>query len=516
MTKKASPQHTSHLSKVEQRLKKLAGLQGFVTEAQVDELVSSEDQRQNVVDRIEQSGISINKYVSPAKSPVYERRAKRLISNRKPPRYSDPTWVYLNTVGRVPLLTKEEETNYAQQIEDAQRHLFNMAFRSPLSFESLYRIGEEFRSNELECINVLQIEEDRIEDEADYEKFRDEFLKILTQIKRKNTQIENLRSQLTGKVGKNKQRETEEKIEKLKDDNVGLCRDLRLNAKQVQHILDYYKDHLKKEKLEDQFNEFLKWEEKRNRAKCAIIEANVRLVVSIAKKYILRGMEIIDLIQEGNRGLIKAVDNFDYKKGYKFSTYATWWIRQAISRAINDKSKTIRIPANTLDFVNKTIRFCKKWVTEYGYEPTHEEIAKALGYSVSKVRMALEYSLDPISLDMEIGNDGSSTVGEYIEDTKAEDPSQKISLMRLRDQIKQVLDCLQPKEREILIMRFGLDNGRIKTLKEIGETFRISRERVRQIETKALSKLKHPSRTKQLVAWKDEREQGFLDTESPF
>ncbi|MCX7727266.1 MAG: sigma-70 family RNA polymerase sigma factor [Chitinispirillaceae bacterium] len=262
---------------------------------------------------------------------------------------------------------------------------------------------------------------------------------------------------------------------------------------------------LGKEKLE----EFSHWETMRNQAKCAIIEANVRLVISIAKKYTMRGMEIIDLIQEGNRGLIKAVENFDYRKGYKFSTYATWWIRQAISRAINDKSKAIRIPANTLELVNKVIRLCRKWVIEHGYEPSYEELAEKLGCSVSKVQMALEYAMEPISLDMEIGNDGGSTVGECIEDKKAEDPSLRLSLMHLREQIKEVLNSLSPKEREIIVMRFGLDDGRIKTLKEIGEIFNISRERVRQIETKALSKLKHPSRLRQLMAWKDERTEAY-------
>jgi RNA polymerase primary sigma factor len=279
----------------------------------------------------------------------------------------------------------------------------------------------------------------------------------------------------------------------------------------VQYILERHKESLKQKEMEKQLDEFRHWEDVYNDAKYAIIEANVRLVVSIAKKYVLKGMEIIDIIQEGNRGLIKAVENFDYRMGYKFSTYATWWIRQAITRAINDKSKTIRIPANTLDLVNKTIRYCRKCVMEYGYEPTPDEIAEAVGCTVSKVQMALEFSTDPISLDMEIGGDGNSTIGEYIEDKKAEDPSKQVSLTGLRDNIRKVLDSLSKKEREIVIMRFGLDDGRIKTLKEIGETFRISRERVRQIETKALNKLKHPSRTRDLLAWKDDRDETFID-----
>lgn len=486
------------------RLKKLANLQGFVTEAQIEEVASTPQERERVQRILAAENISINTFVK-EKTPLYERRTRRVVSARKQPRYTDPTWVYLNSVGRVPLLSRGQETEYAMQMEYAQGKLFEMAFKDQISLESLYRIADELKREELECIDVLQIEEDQLDKDEDVDKLRKEFLKVISLIKRKTTTISNLKEE----PGDNTK-----KIDHLYDEIVTLCRKLGLNSKQIELILESYKKHLIQTEDKINFDEFSHWESMRNQAKCAIIEANVRLVVSIAKKYTLRGMEIIDLIQEGNRGLIKAVENFDYRKGYKFSTYATWWIRQAISRAINDKSKAIRIPANTLDLVNKTVRLCKKWVMDFGYEPSHEELAETLGCSVGKVQMALEYSMEPISLDMEVGSDGNMTVGEYIEDTHAEDPSMRMSLMRLREQIKDVLDSLAPKEREILIMRHGLDDGRIKTLKEIGEIFNISRERVRQIETKALSKLKHPSRTRQLAAWKEERAETFSEDDS--
>jgi len=497
------------------RLEKLAELQGFVTSAQINEVAPTPDSREDIQNYLTDHNVTINTLVQERKADPADKRSRRFLALRRVPRYADPTWVYLNSVGKVPLLTREEEAGYARKMEAARGKLFEMAFRSPIALESLYRIADELKGEELECIDVLQVEDEQYDDPAAYEELKKNFLKHVTLIKRKNNQAAALREELKGTGAKKNRADIRSRIKLSEGESIDLCRQLNLNAKQIQHILDKFKVYLQDKKLAKDLQEFTEWEQIHDEAKCAIIEANVRLVVSIAKKYTMRGMEIIDLIQEGNKGLIKAVENFDYRKGYKFSTYATWWIRQAISRAINDKSKAIRIPANTLDLVNKTVKLCKKWVMEFGYEPSAEEIAQKLGCSPAKVQMALEYSLEPISLDMEIGNDGGSTVGEYIEDTKAENPAQRVSMLKLREQIGEVLDSLANKEKEIVVMRFGLDDGRIKTLKEIGEIFNISRERVRQIETKALSKLKHPSRTRQLQAWKEDRNELFLDEQPP-
>ncbi|NGX39815.1 MAG: RNA polymerase sigma factor SigA [Chlamydiae bacterium] len=548
----SSPSYSSlftqqHQQKVEE-LVNIAKDQGYITYEEINEILpmsfDSAEQIDQVLIYLNGMDIQILNQAEVERQKERKKEAKELegISRRSEGSSDDPVRMYLKEMGSVPLLTREEEVEISKRIEKAQIQVekiimrFRYSTREAISIANYLIKGKErfdksIAEKEVSDKNAflallprlieLLLEEDhflaglliqmrnpklkkaeKLKISEEIEKCRIRTQAFLKRVHFRHNIIEDFGEVIMGGyerflVLEKEIHELSPRAEKNKfaaGKLEAIKRKLRKRELAAGRTIDEFKKDVRM---------LHRWMDKGQEAKREMVESNLRLVISIAKKYTNRGLSFLDLIQEGNMGLMKAVEKFEYRRGYKFSTYATWWIRQAVTRAIADQARTIRIPVHMIETINKVLRGAKKLMMETGREPTPEELAVELGLTPERVREIYKIAQHPISLQAEVGEGGESQFGDFLEDTTIESPAEATGYSILKDKMNEVLSTLTDREKTVLIERFGLLDGKPKTLEEVGMRFKVTRERVRQIEAKALRKMRHPTRAKQLQAFLD-------------
>ncbi|MCH9610994.1 MAG: RNA polymerase sigma factor SigA [Chlamydiales bacterium] len=522
--------------------------QGYITYEEINEKLPMTFDSPEMIDQvlIYLSGMDINvlNQAEVERQKEKKKEAKELegLARKAEGTPDDPVRMYLKEMGAVPLLTREEEVEISKRIEKAQWQVERIIMRFRYSAREAISIIASVIAGKDRFDKVIA--EKEIEDKAAYLELLPRLAQLL---KREDDELEGFLVALRApKLKKDEKARLHDEIEKSRIRTQAYLRRFRARhnitedfAEVVFRAYDRFlelekeinelagraernkfaaaklvaaKRKLKKreiaagrtlEEFKKDVRMLQRWMDKSQEAKREMVESNLRLVISIAKKYTNRGLSFLDLIQEGNMGLMKAVEKFEYRRGYKFSTYATWWIRQAVTRAIADQARTIRIPVHMIETINKVLRGAKKLMMETGREPTPEELATELGLTPERVREIYKIAQHPISLQAEVGEGGESQFGDFLEDTAVESPAEATGYTILKDKMNEVLTTLTERERIVLIQRFGLLDGKPKTLEEVGVAFNVTRERIRQIEAKALRKMRHPIRSKQLKAFLD-------------
>lgn len=536
---------------IQRKLEELVTLakdQGFITYEEINEILppsfDTPEQIDQVLIFLAGMDVQVLNQADVERQKERKKEAKELegLAKRSEGTPDDPVRMYLKEMGTVPLLTREEEVEISKRIEKAQVQIERIILRFRYSTKEAVSIAQ-YLINGKERFDKI-VSEKEVEDKTH---FLNLLPKLISLLKEEDAYLEErLLALKDPALSKPDQARLNDELEKcrIRTQAYLRCFHCRHNVTEDfgEVVFKAYDSFLQ---LEQQINdlkaraernkfaaaklaaarrklhkrevaagrileEFKKdvrmlqrWMDKSQEAKKEMVESNLRLVISIAKKYTNRGLSFLDLIQEGNMGLMKAVEKFEYRRGYKFSTYATWWIRQAVTRAIADQARTIRIPVHMIETINKVLRGAKKLMMETGKEPTPEELGEELGFTPDRVREIYKIAQHPISLQAEVGDGGESSFGDFLEDTAVESPAEATGYSMLKDKMKEVLKTLTDRERFVLIHRFGLLDGRPKTLEEVGSAFNVTRERIRQIEAKALRKMRHPIRSKQLRAFLD-------------